>query len=346
MDVPENADFEIGNALELDEKLLQVFYRKYFKERKYSLIDWWKWQYRVEKKNSPFVAIKNNQIAAHSGYIPFNLSFQGEQLPSRWYIDFMVDKDFRRQGLGSLLTKQLMSLNGLTIAITGNEKSMGAFRKLKWRENFDSYLIYLPINPESLPFLMNRFSATQLSIIGPILKALYTLNALRFFKYRRSSITRMKIDKTTINNLNSTFSGIAQIYPLRDSAFWRWRILESPDLEKYRIIRIDDSHLLFKEIRDAKGETSIELFYIDQSLSIKQRLELIKKLYLWSVKEGYSYIRLYTTNSDLKKRLRFVCGALDSKAAFAYYVNSKVVHSTLSDYSFDFQFVDNDFEDL
>ncbi|MGC6415389.1 MAG: GNAT family N-acetyltransferase [Bacteroidia bacterium] len=340
-----NSDFKIGTVNEAEVKELRRFYDEYFKNRKYSLVSCWQWQYRIDQVNSPLVALKNDEIAAHSGYIPFSLSVFGKKVSSRWYVDFMVAQAFRRKGLGGVLTKRLMLLGGWTFAITGNEKSMGVFRKLKWRENRDSYLIYLPIVPKYLPFISKYLSEFQLTIIGPLITFIYHVNSLRFRKYERSQVIKMELNKDTIRNLQVFDSGIGQIFPIRDLDFWHWRILLSPDFENYSLLNIEDNYVLFKktELRDAKY--SLDILYVDQSLNVRERIGLFKKLYFWSLKEGYVYLRLYTTSSSLKNLLKYTLGGMISRAAFAYHANS-CDNISIDSNTFDFQFLDNDFEDL
>lgn len=341
-----NSDFKIGTVNEAGVKELRRFYDdEYFKNRKYSLISCWQWLYRIDQVNSPLIALKNDEIAAHSGYIPFSLSVFGKKVPSRWYVDFMVAKAFRRKGLGGVLTKQLMLLGGWTFAITGNEKSMGVFRKLKWRENRDSYLIYLPIVPKYLPFMTKYFSEFQLTIIGPLTTFIYYVNSLRFRKYQKSKVIKMELNEDTIRNLQVFDSGIGQIFPIRDLNFWHWRILSSPDFENYMLLNIEDNYVLFKKTEVRLAKYSLDILYVDQSLNARERIGLFKKLYLWSLMEGYVFLRLYTTSSSLKNLLKYTLGGLISRAAFAYHANS-FDYSSLDSNTFDFQFLDNDFEDL
>ena len=48
------------------------------------------------------------EILAHLGTIPFKMHLNGKIFDAQWWMDFSVHPNYRRQGLGKLLTKKCM----------------------------------------------------------------------------------------------------------------------------------------------------------------------------------------------------------------------------------------------
>src|ERR1035437_6359416 len=123
----------IHSACDVDLKLLIDFYKKMFPDRMNYLESNWKWLNRSDyyENKIPLVIVYENQVIAHSGMIPFDLSIGGIKQTSSWFIDFKILPEFQRQGLGSILTKEWMNFSDCFVTFC-NEKSIGVFKKFGW----------------------------------------------------------------------------------------------------------------------------------------------------------------------------------------------------------------------
>ena len=156
---PKILNYKIVPAKNASSEALASFYDRFFSSRQFPLKKTWEWQNRTKYMNqrTPLVMLDGEKVIAHAGIIPFQLRFENTNYSASWYIDFMVDEEYRRKGLGLKITKAFTELSDIYFAVTGNEKSMGAFRKLGWAESADSFIHYILLKPFNHPKISKKF---------------------------------------------------------------------------------------------------------------------------------------------------------------------------------------------
>ena len=121
--------YNINKISKVDPNLLANFYEKVFNARHKSLTNNWRWWYRIGYNDfEPLVLTLDNQIVAHAGLLPADLSIKGKIIPAIWFIDFVVLPKFRGKGYGKILTKEWMKIcpNQITFC---NDQSLKLFKK-------------------------------------------------------------------------------------------------------------------------------------------------------------------------------------------------------------------------
>lgn len=342
----ETINYKIVAASQASPEALAAFYNRFFSSRRFPLKDNWQWQNRTSYLNqqSPLVMLDGERVIAHAGIIPFQLKKGNQVYSASWYIDFMVDAEYRRKGLGIQITNAFTQLSDIYFAITGNEKSMGAFRKLGWAESKASFIHYIPLRPFHHPKLSSKLP----NLAGSILNKLsYPLVYLNLFSFKpTSSIEIFPITEDTIHQLEQTDFTTDRWTPVKNMAYWKWRLLESPDAKAYRLFKIEDQYLVFKTHMLGLGKVA-ELLFIPNHLKEAEQLQLIGQLSFWALKNNFSYVRQYVTIPTLSEKIRRRFKSFITYPEFAFKATDTSLFKQLQHESdWDFQFIDNDFEVL
>ena len=339
--------YKIVPASKADPEALAVFYDQFFKDRRFPLKQTWQWQNRSLSSNNttPLVMLDGEKVIAHAGIIPFQLQFEDTIYSASWYIDFMVHDAYRRKGLGLKITQAFTELSDIYFAVTGNEKSMGAFRKLGWAESADSFIHYIPIRPFNHHSLVKRIPRIFRLILNTLLFPLAYLNLRRLRAQNPFSIE--VIDEETLSKLKLPNSPTNRWTPVRSHSYWRWRLLESPDYSSYRKFSIDqEKYILFKDCQVGEAKL-LEVLFIPIQLSSSEQIKLIGALSFWAAGHDYSFVRLYTTIPDLSTKLKRTFKSFVTHPEFAYKASNKNLFEQIQQTaSWNFQFIDNDFEVL
>jgi len=339
-------NYKIVPAAEASSEALARFYDHFFSSRHFALKTTWQWQNRSKYmyNKTPLVMLDGERVIAHAGIIPFQLRLGEVNYAASWYIDFMVDEEYRRKGLGLKITKAFTELSDIYFAVTGNEKSMGAFRKLGWQESEDSFIHYIPLMPFNHPKLSKkipgRLGSALNSVSYPIL---YWILA----KYRNPTNSKVSpITEQILNELGETNFPTNRWTPVRDIQYWKWRLLESPDATTYACFKSETQSILFKTQFIGNIKT-MEILFIPSDLEDEEKLHLIGQLSFWALKHSYSYVRLYTTIPSLSDKIKSHLKSFTTRPEFAYKATDPELFQKLQKTpNWDFQFVDNDFEIL
>src|SRR5690625_4830387 len=85
-------------------------------------IDWWKWKYEKNPFGDPIIYLGeyNKKVIAVRSFWPWTLNVRGKELISYQPLDSVVDKDFRRRGLFTKLTREFLQEHGDYIDLVYN----------------------------------------------------------------------------------------------------------------------------------------------------------------------------------------------------------------------------------
>jgi GNAT superfamily N-acetyltransferase len=343
------SDISILSAHDVDTKLLIDFYRTMYPRRVDSLSHIWKWLNRSSfyQNRIPLVILYNARVIAHAGMIPFNVFLDRKRYTASWFIDFAVLPEFQGHGLALLLTEKWMEFSDLYVTFC-NEKSMGVFKRYGWIESFDTYLHHyflMPFNHPKFAGSIPRFLRRTLNMVSSrFLKLIY-------HKYAYS------IDKLHLSDLNSdSFSKFlsfleiqsSTVIPIRDSDYISWRLLNSPDRDKYFVLSMSGgSNISIVTKLGNKGDSKyIDLLWVSDPSEYSIIRCMISTLALWGMSNGYSYIRYYTSNKELSSYLAKSLKPFVKHPRFAFYSKDAALLQKLTHPSWHWQLIDSDFEEL
>jgi len=325
---------------------LHDFYNIMYPDRKDSLSNMWKWLYRSDfnKNIIPLVILYYDRIIAHAGMIPFTLLWGKEHYIASWFVDIAVLPEFQRCGLASQLRKKRMEFSDICVSFC-NEKSIGGLKKLGWIQSFDSYLHYFPISPFFHPRFMRNMPFYLCSILNAVANPLYK------YIYSKYSvpIDKIKFDDINSNSLEIFTSPLNiqrdtnTIYAVRDSNYFSWRLINSPDVNKYTIISIDDVSVLIKLCDNYYSKYIDILLISDLSKYITIR-KIISSVAIWGRKKGYYYICYYTSRKELSSYLRKSLKSFVRHPIFAYYSKYNLFLGKLKKANWNWDLIDSDFE--
>lgn len=349
------SDISILSAHDVDASLLFDFYNIMEPERSSLLPHIWKWLCRSSfyDNKTPLVILYNDCIIAHAGMMPFNVFFDGKYYTASWFIDFAVLPEFQRQGLGTLLAERWMEFSDLCVEAGHNEKSGGAFKKLNWVESFDSYLHYYFIKPSSQLEFINSMPLFLRKILNNVPPSFFKIINHQYI----SSIDNLRFDDLNSDSLDKFINSIKMtdntVEPIRDYEYISWRLLNSPDKNKYRIISIDEVNNIsiviklendVREMGNNPHSKHIDLLLISDSSKYSVIRHMISTLATWCFSKGYYYIRYYTSSKGLSDYLSKSLNPRVGNPNFMYYTQDIALLKKLKHSNWHFELIDNDYE--
>ena len=98
---------KIYNITSIKKEILINFYKKNFKKKFYFIRNNWHWLYRInfKKKISSLSIFFNKSMIGHAGSMPFEFIVDKKKYVSSWFIDFIIDSNLQKSGLGTNLAK-------------------------------------------------------------------------------------------------------------------------------------------------------------------------------------------------------------------------------------------------
>ncbi len=337
----------IHSACDVDTNLLIDFYKKVYPNRMNYLESNWKWLNRSDfyENKIPLVLVYQNQVIAHSGMIPFNILMCGDLQTASWFIDFEIVPELQRHGLGTILTREWMSFSDFSVTFC-NDKSIGVFKKFGWIESFDTYLHFNYMLPFSHPVFVTRLPAFIRKILNyiayPIFFLIYSKHTYSNNSYQLEKLNKKSFDAffdfytETKKDIEKTIS------PLRNIHYVNWRVLNSPNKDKYYIYKTEKFSALVS-LQNNYGNYIDILWVTDINDQIEIK-KMISTLGVYGIRNGFSYIRFYTSKKELSHYIKNKTKSRVLHPRFAYFSKSEYIFNKLKKANWDFELIDSDFE--
>ena len=132
------------------------------------------------------------------------------------------------------------------------------------------------------------------------------------------------------------------VSPVRDMDYAKWRILNSPNRDKYYIYKTEKINALIL-LNDNHGEY-IDILWISDSSDKVEIIKMISTLGAYGIRNRFSYIRYYTSKKELSDYLKSKTKSIVSHPRFAYFSKSESIFEKLKTANWDFELIDSDFE--
>ena len=340
-------EIAIYSAFDVKPTLLKDFYKKSFNNRVNSLELNWKWLNRTNfyENKTPLVLVYQNQVIAHSGIMPFNISMNNKICMASWYIDFKILPEFQRQGLGTVLIKECMKYSKISMAFC-NEKSIGVVKKLGWLESFDTYMHLNFMYPFNHPRFVRKLPTFFRKTLNYFSYPLFFLIHNRY----AYSINFYKLEKFNEKSFNSFFDFYINARqkqknttsPQREMDYVEWRIFNSPNKDNYYIYKTETFSALIL-LHNNKG-AYIDILWVSDTNNKTEIKRLISTMGIYGLKNHFSYVRFYTSKKDLSDYIRKKTISFVRHPRFAYFSPIPSLFDKLKTANWDFELIDSDFE--
>ncbi len=335
-----SSDIEILPAGEVNTEALIDFYKSAYPG---SLnITSWEWLYRTCFCNNkmPLVVYRCGRVIGHAGIMPFTVTINGEHYAAAWFTDFIILPEFQRKGLGSLLLEKWSEKTDIGLAVSCSDSSYQLFKNNSWRQSFDTYFHYFHIasRPGGALKLKNFVKPFYCAFLAFI---------YRQYSYSINRVLLEPLNKGTLDNFISLFSAPnSGVIPIRDLSYLSWRLLSSPDLDKYSIFSIKDNILPKMIIKfSSSGRVNfLDVLLISDLSRHSEIIRMISTLAAWSKKVGYSHIRYYTSSHALSAFLKRYLYSRVGNPRFLFFSKNHELFNNLTDIGWNWELIDSDFE--
>jgi len=341
-------EMEFKSGCDINQNSLNEYYRLMYPDRAAFMESSWVWLYRGYFMNSklPIVLVlknKKNKVIAHGGMIPVNLLIDNLKIKAGWFIDLSVLPEYQRCGMGAVLVNRRMELTDIQMTFP-NDKSYSVFKKKGWNESIDTYLHYVFIYPFNHPWFTRRLPRLFRSLLNyfshPLIAFFNKKYAYpdpeNYLHLINEDLLISFYDQYSYSKTNSQDI----ITPVRDTDFIRWRILNSPNRDKYMIYRKNGfSGLVF-----LKRNLRIDILWVTDLNNMEEIRNMVSTLAVYGRKHRFIYIRFYTTNRKLSKYLKIFGISIVTHPRFLFHANNSELAMKLQGSPWGIELVDSDFE--
>jgi len=319
---------KITKISNVEQSQLSEFYKKVYFNRHKTLTNNWKWWYRYGySKYEPLIILSDGKVIGQAGIQPVDLKIKNEKFLGVWFLDFAILPEFRKKGLGKILTKKLMETCPHIITFC-NEKTLSIVKDFGWKQNITDknspidlsiFRLARPINPLKFLPILNRFEIKFADTI--------------FRKNIKKKINILNLEKPIINpiKIEGNYKLINESFQkrkivnienqpeiLRDEKWLNWRIMECPykkDLyffeykNNFAIVRIFTNkkikrlNILFSYCIDQIEDGT--LYHLIMNWAIDNNIDLV-----WAIRRVTMDVESYFSNK-LKKPLTYASWSSD-----------------------------------
>ncbi len=310
--------FHIKKISEINSDQLLSFYQKSFNYEK-SVLDNFKWRYRSGFADMhPLVLLIDNKICGHAGLIPIDLKINDKVERSIWFTDLFIEKKYRSQGYGKILTKEWMKICSTQITLC-NEQSLNVFKSLNWSFNNN--------------FLRKIKFFNFLKVVPAFRKLANTniiLNDLGDLKLEEvNDDTLKKIIHEEEKSLLKKTVGI-----IRDKSWFDWRINKCPYKKDIYIFSYENLYIIV-HIKVRNDLKILSLIYSTKNINEN----IINLLFRFAKKNKIDYLSYISKRRPINLNFPW-----ERKLNFASYSANNFSKNFLDKSLEDVQFIDSDLD--
>jgi hypothetical protein len=321
----------ICRSTEVPEGALIDFYDRMFPQKSDLMSRSWKWLYRIEQFDDvqpPLVAVLDGAVIGQVAQVPVLLTDGDREQLAVWGVDYGVLPEYRRCGIGFQINEMWMQQYPIYLADC-TPASYRIVLKQGWTPRQTTYDLKLPLRLESLSRTRRGLKYKTMTASGPLWKPLCRLMTMARSPGRGHISCRPLVpdDLKNWSLLRYPGNDMGVVHVARRFDFMRWRLLESPLAEQYRLIKMDNSPVV-AIIRTRLREGVKQLLVLALSGHIAGPGDLRRffhGLVRWAFQNGADVIRMVTSDPILlalgrrwfpfKRPLRFAyfCQSAESR---------------------------------
>ncbi len=332
------------SALDIEESSVMEHYAIMYPHKLEFLKNHWKWINNNDNFNYryPRAYLHEEKVVGHMNFIPYKAYKNGEFLSSSWGGDLSVLKEYRGSGLGLRILADYMKLNELYFSF-GNDNSMNLVKKrYHWEEFYDTYMLFFPL----LPF-KNKKIPLPLRKIGNGILQFGIKQIYKKHSFPAKTITVSHINEENIKNLEVKKSELESdtIYPFYDFNQLKWRLLESPAKENYRIVHFKaiDKYVAVN-IYEVNGLQYLDLMRTPEGITKEELKKVIASLAIWCINNNIVLIRYYTSRKDTKDFLGEGLKYSVQHPRCCYFSPNQELFEQMKSAKWRWELIDSDFE--
>lgn len=338
-------EIEVKSGCEINKNSLNRYYRLMYPDRAAFLKSYWDWLYRGYFMNSklPIVLVLKNKVIAQGGMIPVNLLIDNIKIKAGWFVDLSVLPEYQRCGMGAVLVNRRMELTDMQMAFQ-NYKSYDVFKKTGWNESVDTYLHYVFIYPFNHMWFIKKLPVFLRSFLNFIYYPFFAFVNKKYAYQDPENHLHLINEDLLITFLDqylySKTDSSDTITPQRDMDFIIWRILNSPNRDKYMIYRMNG----FIGLVFLKSNNTIDILWVTDLNNMEEIRNMVSTLAVYGRKHRFSYIRFFTANRKLSEYLKISAMSIVTHPRFVFHVNNSELDMKLQGSPWGIELIDSDFE--
>jgi len=320
----EKTQARVISADQVDPASLHDFLRREYPQLKSSFLNahgaWWH-----SGDENRWVLVVGDTIAGYCAVIPTHVVVNGKPTSAIWWVDLVIAREFRGQGLQILFDEKIRGMDVLKLGFP-NELAAKIHRKHHWGVRDDYLVVLSPLIPRKVIQVHTASGLRGLmfrSVAGLLTPFLWLC---RLWVKRYHPVSAKVLEYPEPEFLADIFQKFQQgfVTTHRNAAFIRWRYLKSPHRSQYTYFVGGSNHtssliaVTRTLVRD--GITVTRVLDIFGDLDDKNGLKDILRLVVCeSAKNGASQVTAMVTEPSLLPVFRAVGFVFQTAARFCWY---------------------------
>jgi hypothetical protein len=224
---------QILTAAEVDkEKLAQFLASMYSPAKSAFLRDHGTWWHGGDKNR--WVLLLEETIAGYCAVIPTCVWLRGAQTPALWWVDLVIDPQFRGHGYQTLFDDRIRSIADLKLGFP-NELAAKIHRKHHWGVREDLQVRMLPLQPTQIHAIQGAqgFRGRVMRLAARMGTPVFAGIRMRLASYQPKTARRIDtLDPQALAKIFKRFISPQLNTTYRDATYFEWRYVRAPYREE------------------------------------------------------------------------------------------------------------------
>ncbi|MCE9644897.1 MAG: GNAT family N-acetyltransferase [Chloroflexi bacterium] len=327
----DKTSIEICTAKEIDPVELESFLARMYPPSKSAFLhNHGNWQHNQEDR---WLLLKNNRIIGYCAVIPTKIQIQGIVTPALWWVDLIIDPEFRGCGYQTLFDQKILRIADLKLGFP-NELAAKIHKKHRWGVRDDMEIRLLPLHPSRIGAVRRASGSAGLllrliaNFISPVITFYFKI-VLSLSKPK--NIFRMNnVDIQMLESIYNYFKREDIVTTLRDTAYFYWRYLDAPYASELAFYIVGPknapTHFLIARHVPAKPDKPPNSRILDvfgDFQDSNKLLELFKLVTMDAIENGSVQVTIMITLPELKKTAMRAGFWASAKMRFCWMSESK-----------------------
>lgn len=295
-DVNDKNNFRIVSVEEVNEDNLRKYLLSVFNNRDPKVFSkHYSWFYG-HFKHCPSIAIVNQhgEVFGFLGVIPIRFNIDNATKNAGFLMDLFVDSACRGRSLGKKILLDMMSRLEITLGTGSNEKARPLEEKIGWIF-FDDPIEYRFLIKLDSPRILNKYKGLK-SFLIRLASPVYKLKLLMSTSFKSINPVPIQDDVENVMRISQEDTDIGYKH---DKDWIKWRFLDSPFMNQYRIATKGKGILIFR-LHEVKGENWASILFLNYKTASSDAEDLFKGFINWCINNGVSTAKALSSYSPLR----------------------------------------------